>query len=562
MPAKQDLTQVERDKLTINPDFDFKNDIAARPFEDLTTNDIGMFKWSGIYHQLQKGFFMMRLRIPGGIINADQMEVVANIAEKYGQNQVCITTRMTFQFHWLRKEDLYKVMEELATVGLDSKNACGDVTRNIVTCPLQGVCPHEVKDVRAMIEAIAEDPEIRDEQRNLPRKHKMSINGCGRACGQTLMNCQSWHPVKRTRADGTEEIGWKFYAGGGLGARPYMAKAIFDWVPEELVLPVTRAATEAYRRLGNRRVRAFSRMKIVVDELGARGFADEVLKVMRERGISGLDALEHAKGPPEIGELYTDGQDVIPQRQPGTNTVRVMIMRSEMSTKQVRQVAQWARTYGDGSVMLTARQNLQIRFVPDVQVPALLQELKDAGYTTEGHERLPDMVACVGTTQCNLAVSDTPNTYRKLYEELASDKPFWEQVGQLRIHMNGCPNSCAQHWIADLGLRGMRKERENGSEEGFTICVGGGLAGPGYIGQPIGDVPATEVVPTVRRLLQHYVKNRTDANEKFGAYARRVGAARLSQELGLVPGTGEPASDRNQRLSKTFDEVISETSPW
>jgi ferredoxin-nitrite reductase len=562
MPAKQDLTQVERDKLTINPDFDFKNDIAARPFEDLTTNDIGMFKWSGIYHQLQKGFFMMRLRIPGGIINAEQMEVVARIAEKYGQNQVCITTRMTFQFHWLRKEDLYKVMEELATVGLDSKNACGDVTRNIVTCPLQGVCPHEVKDVRAMIEAIAEDPEIRDEQRNLPRKHKMSINGCGRACGQTLMNCQSWHPVKRTGADGADEIGWKFYAGGGLGARPYMAKAIFDWVPEELVLPVTRAATEAYRRLGNRRVRAFSRLKIVVDELGARGFADEVLKVMRERGNAGLESIEHAKGPPEIGELYTDGQDVIPQRQPGTNTVRVMVMRSELSTAQVRQVARWASVYGDGSIMLTARQNLQIRFVPDAKVPALLQELKDAGFSTAGHERLPDMVACVGTTQCNLAVSDTPNTYRRLYEELASDRALWEQVGQLRIHMNGCPNSCAQHWIADIGLRGMRKEREQGSEEGFTICVGGGLAGPGYIGQSIGDVPATEVVPTMRRLLQHYVNQRTSAQETFGAYARRVGAVKLAQELGLEPGTGEPASDRNQRLSKTFDEVISETSPW
>ena len=562
MPAKPDLTQVERDKLTINPDFDFKNDIAARPFEDLTTNDIGMFKWSGIYHQLQKGFFMMRLRIPGGLINADQMEVVARIAEKYGQDQVCITTRMTFQFHWLRKEDLYKVMEELATVGLDSKNACGDVTRNIVTCPLQGVCPHEVKDVRAMIEAIAEDPEIRDEQRNLPRKHKMSINGCGRACGQTLMNCLSWHPVKRTRADGTEEIGWKYYAGGGLGARPYMAKSIFDWVPEELVLPVTRAATEAFRRLGNRRVRAYSRLKIVVDELGARGFAEEVLKVMRERGDTGLEILEHAKGPPEIGELFTDGQDVIPQRQPGTNTVRVMIMRSEMTARQVRQVAQWARTYGDGSIMLTARQNLQIRFVPDARVPALLGELKAAGYTVDGHERLPDMVACVGTTQCNLAVSDTPATYRRLYEELASDRAFWEQVGQLRIHMNGCPNSCAQHWIADLGLRGMRKERENGSEEGFTICVGGGLTGPGYIGQALCDVPSTEVVPTVRRLLEHYVKDRTGPDERFGVYARRVGAVKLAQQLGLTPGTAEPASERNQRLSKTFDEVISETSPW
>ena len=562
MPAKQDLTPVEHDKLTIDPDFDFKRDVAVRPLEAFTPNELAMFKWSGIYQQLQKGFFMLRMRLPGGLIRADQLEVVANIAEKYGQDQACITTRMTFQFHWLRKEDLYKVMEELATVGLDSKNACGDVTRNIVTCPLQGVCPHEVKDVRAMLETLAEDPEIKDEQRNLPRKHKMSVNGCGRACGQTLMNCQSWHPVKRTRADGTEEIGWKYYAGGGLGARPYMAKAIFDWVPEELVLKVTQAAIEAYRRLGNRRVRAFSRLKIVVDALGARGFADEVLKVLRERGVEGLEALAYAKGPPEIGELYTDGQDVIPQRQPGMNTVRVMILRSEMTAKQIRQVAQWARTYGDGTVMLTARQNLQIRFVPDGKVAALRQELKDAGYTTEGHERLPDMVACVGTTQCNLAVSDTPTTYRRLYEELASDRAFWEQIGQLRIHMNGCPNSCAQHWIADLGLRGMRKERENGSEEGFTICVGGGLTGAGYIGQPVGDVPATEVVPTVRRLLEQYLQHRTGPAERFGDYARRVGAARLGRELGLTPGTGEPASERNQRLSKTFDEVISETSPW
>lgn len=562
MPAKPDLTQVELDKLTIDPDFDFKHDIAQRPLEEFTPNELAMFKWSGIYQQLQKGFFMLRMRLPGGLITAEQLEVVAHIAETYGQDQACITTRMTFQFHWLHKEDLYKVMEALATVKLDSKNACGDVVRNIVTCPLQGVCPHEVKDVREMITTIADDPEIRDEQRNLPRKHKMSINGCGRACGQTLMNCQSWHPVKRTRADGVEEIGWKYYAGGGLGARPYMAKAIFDWVPEELVLHVTRAATEAYRRLGNRRVRAFSRLKIVVDELGARGFAEEVLKVLRERGIAGLDALEHSKGPPEIGELFTDGQDVIPQRQAGMNTVRVMVLRSEMTSSQVRQVAQWSRTYGDGSVMLTARQNLQIRFVPDASVAPLLREIRAAGFTTDGHERLPDMVACVGTTQCNLAVSDTPNTYRRLYAELASDRPFWEQIGQIRIHMNGCPNSCAQHWIADLGLRGMRKEREHGSEEGFTICVGGGLTGPGYIGKPVCDVPAVEVVPTVRRLLEHYLKHRANSAERFGDYARRVGADQLARELGLTPGEAEPASERNQQLSKTFDEVISETSPW
>lgn len=562
MPAKPDLTPIERDKLTIDPDFDFKNDIAARPFEDLRTNEIGMFKWTGIYHQLQKGFFMMRLRIPGGLVDATQLDRIADVAAKYAQDQICITTRMTVQFHWLRKEDLYKVLEELAEVGLDSKNACGDVTRNVVTCPLQGVCPHEVKDVRPMILAIANDPEIRDEQRNLPRKHKLSVNGCGRACGQTLMNCQSWHPVKRTTADGREEIGWKFYAGGGLGARPYMAKAIFDWVPEPLVLPVTRAATEVYRRNGNRRVRAWARLKVVVDEMGARGFGLAVLEVLRERGIANIEAIELSSKPPEIGDLFTDGQDVIPQKQTGLNTVRLLVMRSELTSAQARQIAQWARSYGDGSIMFTARQNVQIRSVPDAKVAPLLAEIRAAGFPTEGHERLPDMVACVGTTQCNLAVSDTPNTYRRLYAELGSDPSFWQRVGQLRIHMNGCPNSCAQHWIADIGLRGMRKETATGSEEGFNICIGGGLSGPGYIGQSVCDVPATAVVPTVRRMLELYLEQRRDERERFGEFARRIGAARMAELLGVVPAPPEPVNERNQRLQRVFDEAMSETSPW
>jgi ferredoxin-nitrite reductase len=562
MPAKPDLTPVERDKLTINPDFDFKNDIAARPFEDLTTNEIGMFKWTGIYHQLQKGFFMMRLRIPGGLVTADQMDRIAEVTERYAQDQVCITTRMTVQYHWLRKEDIHKVLEALAEVGLDSKNACGDVTRNIVTCPLQGVCPHEVKDVRPMLLSLAEDPEIRDEQRNLPRKHKVSVNGCGRACGQTLMNCESWHPVQREGPGGAPETGWKYYAGGGLGARPYMAKAIFDWVPEELVLPVTRAATEVYRRTGNRRVRAYSRLKIVVDEMGARGFGEAVLGVLRERGVEGIERIEFAKGPADIGDMFTDGQEVIPQRQAGFNTVRVLVLRSELNAAQCRQFAAWARRYGDGSLMFTARQNIQIRFVPDAHVDALLGEIRAAGFVTGGHERLPDMVACVGTTQCNLAVSDTPNTYRRLYAELASDRALWEQVGHLRIHLNGCPNSCAQHWIADIGLRGMRKEMPTGSEEGFTLCVGGGLHGPGYIGQAVCDVPATEVVPTVRKLLELYVAERDSAAESFGAFARRLGPGRLADRLGVVPAPPEPVNERNVRLQRTFDEAISETSPW
>lgn len=558
MPAKPELTQVEQDKLAINPDFDFKNDIARRPLEAISPNELAMFKWTGIYQQLQKGFFMMRLRIPGGLVTAEQLARVADLADSYAQGQICITTRQTLQFHWLRKDDLWKVLESLNEVGLDTRNACGDVTRNVVTCPLQGVCPHEVKDVRAVIKALADDPELLNKQRNLPRKHKLAVNGCGRACGLTLMNCQSWHPVRRDGATGAGETGWRYYAGGGLGARPHMAKRIFDWVPEDLVLPVTQAAAEVFRQLGNRRVRALARLKIVVAELGAEKFGDKVLETMRERGVQGLERIERARGLAEIGAMFLDGQAVIAQRQPGVHTVRVLVPRSELTGAQARAFAAMAREFGDGTLMLTARQNLQFRFVPDAKVTPLLDRIHAAGFSTEGFERLPDIVACVGTTQCNLAVSDTPNAYRRLVAELASDRDLWSRVGPLRIHMNGCPNSCAQHWIADLGFRGMRKQTQTGSEEGYQICVGGSMEGAGHIGMPLCETPATELVPTVRRLLNAYLEGRLSPGEAFGAFARRLGPEQFAERIGRAPAGGEPPNERNTRLQPVLDRAVRE----
>ncbi|MFC1467269.1 hypothetical protein ACFLQY_01065 [Verrucomicrobiota bacterium] len=241
MPAKPDLTQAEKDKLEIDPDFDFR-EIAKTPTEELTPNIIAMFKWSGVYQQLQSNFFMIRIVIPGGIVTTKQFRKAIELADKYAQGELCITTRQTLQFHWIRKEDIYKIIEGMAEVGITTKNGCGDVTRNLVTCSLQGVCKHEVGDrIRPLLEAMAVDHELQDLQRNFPRKHKISVAGCDKACAQTLMNCQGWVPTER---DG--EFGWTYHAGGGLGARPVLAQRIFDWVPDELAMPVTQAAAEAF----------------------------------------------------------------------------------------------------------------------------------------------------------------------------------------------------------------------------------------------------------------------------------------------------------------------------
>jgi sulfite reductase beta subunit-like hemoprotein len=571
MPAEQELSQVERDKLEINPDFDFCA-IGKRDLDALTPNEIAMFKWSGVYHQLQRGYFMIRLRIPGGLLTSAQLARAGELATSYGQDHLCITTRQTLQYHWIRLADIHKIIDGMKPLGILTKNACGDVCRNVVSCSLQGVCPHEIADTGALVMALADDPVLRDQQRNLPRKHKISVSGCASSCGQALMNCQGWYPVKRENPDGTSTTGWALTAGGGLGALPHMGKLIFDWVPQDLVVPVARAVVESHNRYGNRRVRKYARLKIVVAEMGVETYRQRLLGILAENGVTGLDRLEAADARPALAPIPFAGESVIPQRDADRCTVRVIIPRSEISGGDAVRFAGWASEFGSGTVALTNRQNLEIRDVPAARVADLQACLNAAGWCTEGFEMLPDIVACVGTTLCNLAVSDTPAVYRHLTEAFADDPELTAAVGPLRINMNGCPNSCAQHWIADIGLRGRRFRSEKGgsekdgqtgrpagSEEGFALFAGGRLDAAGHVGEHVIDIASTDAVPAIRGLLALYLEERT-TGETFGDYARRQGGSQLGRKLAeaLSLRPHEPLNQRNTRLQQSLMNVFEE----
>jgi len=372
---------------------------------------------------------------------------------------------------------------------------------------------------------MADDDEIQN-QRNLPRKHKISVASSNDALAQTLMNCQGWVPVER---DGV--IGWKFHAGGGLGARPYLAKVIFDWVPEERVIDVTRAALEAFRRHGNRRVRAFARLKVVVDEMGAKKFGEVLLDIMKEKGVPGLETIEPAASPlPAIGRMSINGDVVIPQKESGKSIVRVMISRSELKTADSRAISKLADELGGGIVMFTNRQNVELHDVPNENVDALVAKLNEAGFRTEGHEHLPDIVACVGTTLCKMAVADSPDAYHRLYEAFANDEKYWKAVGTLRINITGCPNNCAHAWIADIGLRGKRRRNdEGGSIEGYTILVGGKLSEAGRIAEHICDVDTEELVPAIKKILDTYLEHRQSDDELFIDFCERIGTEQFKE---------------------------------
>ncbi|MEA2068064.1 MAG: nitrite/sulfite reductase [Verrucomicrobiota bacterium] len=524
MKAQPDLTQVEKDKLEIDPDFDFR-EIAKRPFEDITPNELAMFKWSGVYHQLQPSFFMIRVVNPGGRMTTQQFNRAIDLAATYAQDELCITTRQTLQFHWIRQEDIYKIIEGMAEVGITSKNGCGDVPRNIIGDSLAGAGPNQIGDSLKLIRWMADDDEIQN-QRNLPRKHKISVASSNDALAQTLMNCQGWVPVER---DGV--VGWKFHAGGGLGARPYLAKAIFDWVPEELVLPVTRAAIEAFRRHGDRRRRAHARLKVVVDQMGAKKFGDVLTDIMKEKVVQGLDQIESSKDSvPTIGRMSINGEAVIPQKEADKNIVRILIPRSELKTEQSRSISRLADELGGGILMFTNRQNVELHDVPNENVKTLIAALHEAGFSTEGHEHLPDIVACVGTTLCKMAVSDSPDAYHRLYAALATDEKYWKAIGTLRINITGCPNNCAHAWIADIGLRGTRtRNADGGSTEGYSIFVGGKLSEAGRISEYLCDVPADEIVSAVRKILDTYLANRNSDDERFIDFCERIGIEKFQE---------------------------------
>jgi len=524
MKAQPGLTQVEKDKLEIDPDFDFR-EIAARPFEDITPNELAMFKWSGVYHQLQPSFFMIRIVTPGGRMTTRQFNRAVELAETYAQGELCITTRQTLQFHWIRQEDIYRIIEGMAEVGITTKNGCGDVPRNIIGDSLAGTGANQIGDSLKLIRWMADDDEIQN-QRNLPRKHKISVASSNDALAQTLMNCQGWVPVER---DGG--VGWKYHAGGGLGARPYLAKAIFDWVPEELVLDITRAAIEAFRRHGDRRKRTHSRLKVVVDQMGGKKFGEVLLDIMKEKEVQGLEAIEPTKNPiPAIGKMSINGEAVIPQKEAGKSIVRIMIERSELATAQSHAIAKLADELGGGIVMITNRQNIELHDVPNDNTSTLIAALHEAGFRTEGHEHLPDIVACVGTTMCKMAISDSPDAYHRLYAALATDEKYWKAIGTLRINITGCPNNCAHAWIADIGLRGTRtRNADGGSTEGYSIFVGGKLSEAGKIAEYLCDAPTEEIVPAVKRILDTYLEHRTDSDEPFVDFCERIGIEQFKE---------------------------------
>lgn len=494
---------------------------AAEGFDSIPADDMDRFKWAGVYQQKPKdGHFMMRVRINTGIMTSAQARALAEIAMLYGRGLVDVTTRQAIQFHWLTVESLPDIFKRLEAVGLYSYEACGDCPRTIVGNPLAGIDPHELLDTTDLVEEINDFFLLNRDFSNLPRKYKVSISSNQYNNANAEINDLSLTPAVKL-IDGEEVIGFHAMVGGGLSAKPHLAQTLDIFVRPEDALRLAVGVTTIFRDYGYREKRHHARLKFLVADWGPDKFKEKLVELVGEFPSRGEDKTLGWQA------AYFDG--VHPQRQKGLNYIGLNVPVGRLDADELVELADLAEAYGDGKIRTTMSQNIILSGVRDEAVEELLRAPVLQRLTPNPKHFMSRTVSCTGNEFCNLAIVETKRRAKMVAEYLDEHVQLNEKV---RIHFIGCPNSCGQKHIADIGLQGSLIKTPGGMVDAFDIAVGGSLGPGAQLNKPLkGRVKGDDVGPVLARLLLFYKENRLSPEESFFAYVHRVGIPAFQEKL-------------------------------
>ncbi len=499
---------------------------------------------------------MMRIKIPFGGLNAEQMEILADLAEEYADAICHVTTRQDIQLHFVHIDDTPDLMRRLAAVGITTREACGNVVRNVAACPYSGVCHDEAFDVTPYAHALTYFLLGHKDAQDFGRKFKISFSGCAdHGCG--LANMHDIGLIAKTRhEDGRERHGFAFYVGGGLGAVPHQAQVFADFVPEAELLPLAQAVCRVFARLGEKRNRARARLKFLVAKLGMdefRGLVEAEREILPEDdrwtaylGDLGVTDEYPTREGQALGEgPYPDGfetwcdSNVIGQRQPGYAAVTVTLPLGDLTSVQFRDLARIARRYNGGQARTTVDQNIVLRWISQADLPALYADLSSAGLGRPGASTITDITSCPGTDTCKLGISSSRGLAAELGHQLTVLNPGLDDaVKQFKIKVSGCFNSCGQHHVADLGFYGVSRKSGMHAVPHFQVVLGGQWTeNAGAYGLATVAIPSKNIPEVVNRITDYYVQER-QAEETFQTFVKRVGKANmraLLEDLAVIP---------------------------
>ena len=476
--------------------------LIAAGYERIPEEDIVRLKWWGLYHDKPKiGTFMLRVKIPGGILQPSQLRAIGELANDYGRGQAELTTRQNVQLHYLELAALPEVFERLEAAGLTSAGACGDTVRNITGCPVAGLAHDELFDPTPVLEEAAAFFYGSPLYSDLPRKHKISITACADACAAPEINCVSLIGALR---DGEEGFG--VLVGGGLSSVPRIARELGIWVPKDEAVAVLAAILDEWSEdLRYRVSRVKARLKFMVDDIGPEGVRARIeARLARPFDDFTLPPLPRPGNHLGVHERY----------------VGVPVHLGLVTGDQLIAVAELG-----ADMRVTRQQNL----VVSDPVDGVADELARIGLPLDASSLRGDSIACTGEPHCNFSVTETKSRLDGLVQLLEERFPRGQLDG-LRLHLDGCPHACAQHWVGDLGFQGTTVRDEQGRRmQAYDVYLRGSLDRPASIARPVFKrVPTEELDEVVAGLVGGWVGARGDG-ETFRDFCDRTSDDELAQ---------------------------------
>jgi sulfite reductase (ferredoxin) len=510
---------------------------APGGFRSIGKQDLrSRMKWYGLYTQRKQGvpgertgsaepeeledeFFMMRIRIDGGMLTSTQLRAIAWASERFGRDVADITDRQNVQLHWVRIEDVPAIFDRIEGVGLTTQEACGDVPRVFLGCPLAGVTADEVldatPDIRAVTSRYVGDPAFS----NLPRKYKTSISGCRTHCTNPEINDISLVGVDHP----TLGPGYDLQVGGGLSTNPMFAQRLGAFVEPDRAPEVWAGVTTLFREYGYRRSRNRARLKFLVKDWGAERVRETLEGEFLEGG-----SLPDGPAPASRPLAGRDHVGVHEQRD-GRVFIGFAPRAGRIAGHQLRVVADLADTFGDGQLAATAQQKLVIRGVDPGRADTLVARLDELDLRARPDAFRRGTMACTGIEFCKLAIGETKGRAMWLAEELAARLPEFDE--EIRIHVNGCPNSCARFQVADIGLMSALQPRSDGTRsDAFLVHLGGGMGEGKSLGRKVKGVRifAEDSADYLETLVRRYLHQRGPA-PSFGEFVNALDDEQLAR---------------------------------
>ncbi|AKF07110.1 nitrite/sulfite reductase [Sandaracinus amylolyticus] len=531
----------------------FRDQVRRRLSGELTEEEFRPLRLqNGLYLQLHA--YMMRIAIPYGLLSTKQLRKLGDVARRFDRGYGHFTTRQNLQLNWPRLVDVPDILDELASVQMHAIQTSGNCIRNITSDPFAGVAKDELEDPRPYCEILRQWSTFHPEFAFLPRKFKIAISGAASDRAAIAIHDIGLRLVKNEQG----EIGFEYFAGGGLGRTPILAERIRAFLPKRDLLAYTEAVLRVYNADGRRDNKFKARIKILVKEVGVAEFTRRVEEEFARMKADGtaivLDDEEIARmkayfTPPAYEALPDEslegaklGKDreyarwlsanVVPHRVPGYAIVQLSTKSDEVppgdvSSDQMDAIADLADRYGFGQVVVTHRQNLVL---PDVRIRDLREvhaALKALGFATPNLDRVTDIIACPGLDYCDLANARSIPIAKEIQATL-DDADRVHDLGPLTINISGCINACGHHHVGNIGILGIDKQ----GEEFYQVTVGGSAREDAALGKVLGRaLSSEEVAPAIARLVDRFAQVREHDEETFLEALRRLGPNPFKEAL-------------------------------